>query len=39
MTMEERNKWMNKKALQKDAEVIAEITEQTAEEDFQRCRE
>jgi hypothetical protein len=40
MTVEERDEWMNKEALQRDVEVIAEMTEKTEEiEDFPKCRE
>jgi len=38
--MEERDEWINKEALKKDAEVIAEMMEMVEkEEDFMRCRE
>ena len=40
MTMEERDEWMNEEALQRDAEVIAEMMEKMEEiEDFVKCRE
>ena len=40
MTIEERDKWINKKALQRDAKVIAEMMEKTEKvEDFSKCRE
>jgi hypothetical protein len=43
MTMEEKDKWMNEEALQRDAEVIAEMTEIMMEkiedmESFLKCR-
>ena len=39
MTIEERDEWMNEKALQRDTEVIVEMTEKTEEiEDFPKHR-
>ena len=40
MTIEERDKWMNEKALQKDAAEIVEMPEQRDDiEGFWTCRE
>ena len=40
MIMEERDEWMNKEALQRDAEEIAEMAEKKKDvEGFPKCRE